>query len=252
MTPPGASSGPPCTSMRVLVIDDEQLVLEGLEAFLQAALPDITLDKTADVPTALRLAAAFHYELVLMDWHLVDERGGSTDPGQIIASLKSQGRNTPIIVVSGDAHGPWDQRVAQWGLAGMVPKSAPGKVLLAAIDAARAGQHWPANASNHAPSVRQADGWPRPGASPLAGSPTMSAPASEPDPRAQYPELTERQAEVFKVMARGLSDKQIARELGIAETTVKTHVRAILDVVGVRRRGAAVWAMQQGAGNHAA
>lgn len=231
--------------MRVLIIDDEQLVLEGLEAFLQAAMPDITLDKTADVTTALRLAAAFHYELVLLDWHLADERGGSTDPGQIIASLKSQGRNTPIIVVSGDAQGPWPQRVAHWGLAGMVPKSAPGKVLLAAIEAATGSRRaWLAEGLTPAPTAS---------ATSLSAAPAtaLSASTAQLDPRTQYPELTERQAEVFKVMARGLSDKQIARELGIAETTVKSHVRAILDVVGVRRRGAAVWAMQQGTGNHA-
>jgi DNA-binding NarL/FixJ family response regulator len=234
--------------MRVLVIDDEQLVLEGLEAFLQAALPDITLDKTANLPTALRLAAAFHYELVLLDWHLVDEHGGSTDPGQIIASLRQQGGDTPIIVVSGDVQGPWAQRTAQWGLAGVVPKSAPGKVLLAAIDAARSGQRWPAGASLAASAAEPHAVLHNP---PTGGARHAPQAAPELDPRAQYPELTERQAEVFKVMARGLSDKQIARELGIAETTVKTHVRAILDVVGVRRRGAAVWAMQQGPGNHA-
>lgn len=242
MTPREGAAHRPGTSMRVLVIDDEQLVLEGLEAFLQAALPDITLDKTADVTTALRLAAAFHYELVLLDWHLVDEHGGSTDPGQIIASLRQQGGDTPIIVVSGDVQGPWAQRIAQWGLAGMVPKSAPGKVLLAAIEAARSGQAWPAAAPlATASTAAEANTAPR----------NTPQPTPELDPRAQYPELTERQAEVFKVMARGLSDKQIARELGIAETTVKTHVRAILDVVGVRRRGAAVWAMQQGNGHHA-
>jgi two-component system nitrate/nitrite response regulator NarL len=243
MTPREGASNRPGTSMRVLVIDDEQLVLEGLEAFLQAALPDITLDKTADLPTALRLAAAFHYELVLLDWHLVDEHGGSTDPGQIIASLRQQGGNTPIIVVSGDVQGPWAQRLAQWGLAGMVPKSAPGKVLLAAIDAARPSPHGSAESLTLAHTL--------PAAPAAAAAPAVSASATELEPRAQYPELTERQAEVFKVMARGLSDKQIARELGIAETTVKTHVRAILDVVGVRRRGAAVWAMQQGTGHHA-
>jgi two-component system nitrate/nitrite response regulator NarL len=231
----GEPAGRPGRSMRVLVIDDEQLVLEGLEAFLQAALPDITLDKTSDVQTALRLAATFHYELVLLDWHLADPRGSSTDPGQIITSLKARDGQTPIIIVSGDVHGPWAQRVRDWGLAGMVPKSAPGRVLLDAIAATRQGR-------TGLPATAEAP--PTPRAAPVIG------PLATLDPRAQFPELTERQAEVFAVMVRGSSDKQIARELGIAETTVKTHVRAILDVVGVRRRGAAIWAIQQGSGGH--
>ena len=68
------------------------------------------------------------------------------------------------------------------------------------------------------------------------------------DPQERFPDLTDRQAEVFRVMVRGMSDKQIARELSITEATVKTHVRAILGVVGVRRRGEAVFEVTGGGG----
>jgi two-component system nitrate/nitrite response regulator NarL len=56
-----------------------------------------------------------------------------------------------------------------------------------------------------------------------------------------YPELTSRQAEVFRNLMRGLSDKQIARELGVSDTTIKSHVRAILQIVGVHKRGEAAY-----------
>jgi DNA-binding NarL/FixJ family response regulator len=56
-----------------------------------------------------------------------------------------------------------------------------------------------------------------------------------------FPELTARQADVFRELMRGLSDKQIARELGVSDTTVKTHVRAILQIVGVHKRGEAAF-----------
>ena len=63
-----------------------------------------------------------------------------------------------------------------------------------------------------------------------------------------FPDLTERQIEVFRVLIRGQSDKQIARELKIAESTVKTHVRAIFQALGAQRRSEAAYiARQRGA-----
>ncbi len=64
-----------------------------------------------------------------------------------------------------------------------------------------------------------------------------------------FPELTPRQADVFRKLMRGASDKQIARDLHLSDTTVKTHVRAILQVLGVHSRGQATYqALSRGAG----
>jgi two-component system nitrate/nitrite response regulator NarL len=213
--------------MRALVIDDEQLVLEGLEAFLQAALPELSLDKTADVNTALQLAASVPYELLLLDWHLVDQDGHALDGRTMVQGLRAQGCKAPILVVSGDDRADWPALLFELGLSGVVTKSASGARLVDAIQIAiRGGIYLPAQtlAARANPRFRPA------------------AEAARPvDPKLRYPDLTERQVDVFRVMVRGLSDKQIARELGITEATVKTHVRAILGVVGVRRRGEAVF-----------
>lgn len=218
--------------MRALVIDDEQLVLEGLEALLQASLPDLSLDKTADVATAMRLVASVQYELVLLDWHLVDPGGAPVDGDAVVEAVRAAGAKLPILVVSGDDRIDWPARVLALGLAGMVPKTASGAVLVAAIEVAmRGGIYLPTRArcaSLEAPY--------RP----------VSAAHHPVDPREQFPDLTARQAEVFGVMARGLSDKQIARELGISDATVKTHVRAVLGIVGVGRRGEAVFKLTGG------
>ena len=75
--------------MRLLVIDDEQLVLEGLEAFLQAALPDVSLDKTADASTAVSLVGTVPYQVVLLDWNLTDpSTGKSVDPPDLVRRLR--------------------------------------------------------------------------------------------------------------------------------------------------------------------
>lgn len=217
--------------MRLLVIDDEQLVLEGLEAFLQAALRDVSLDKAAHAAAALRLASTFRYQLVLLDWNLADARGQVEDTRELVRQLRAGGLDGPIIIVSGEDRSDWPALLLELGLSGMVPKTAPGTALIDAIEVAlRGGMYLPA------PAVRQQT---------HAAYRRAPLPPPPPDPATRFPDLTERQAEVFREMARGQSDKQIARTLGISETTVKTHVRAILGIVGVHRRGQAVYQLSQ-------
>lgn len=213
--------------MRALVIDDEQLVLEGLEAYLQVAMPDLSLDKTADIPTALSLAANVHYELVLLDWHLADQEGRAVDGRAMVRALRARANRLPVLIVSGDERTDWVATVLELGLAGFVPKTSPGATLVKAIHTAVQGQVYFPAGLGQAESVDYS-----------ADRPSSAQPS---DLRLRYPELTERQAEVFQVMVRGLSDKQIAKELAISESTVKTHVRNILCIVGVHRRGEAVF-----------
>src|SRR2546423_637344 len=97
--------------MRALVIDDEQLVLEGLEAFLQVSLPDLSLDKSADVHTALHLASSVRYELVLLDWNLVDASGAAIAAYGVIEALRRAGSTAPIIIVSGDDRDDWPHQM---------------------------------------------------------------------------------------------------------------------------------------------
>lgn len=229
--------------MRALMIDDEQLVLEGLEAFLQASMPDLTLDKTADVSTALRLATTFCYELILLDWHLVQGNGAAVEARDLIGALRDKGVDKPILVVSGDERPDWPELIAELGLAGVVSKMANGSTLIEAMQLAsrgRGGIYFSPRPSGHFAHV--------PSSVPVRAQ-SVVPPPDEIDPRRCFPELTDRQVDVFRVMSRGLSDKQIARELGISEATVKTHVRGILDVVGVRRRGEAVFELSERRGS---
>lgn len=219
--------------MRALVIDDEQLVLEGLEAFLQVSLPDLSLDKTASVRTAFHLASSVAYQLVLLDWHLVNADGSRIDGRGVVDTLRRAGSQAPIIVVSGDCGPDWPQLLLELGLAGFVPKSASGPSLIDAIHVALRG-------GIYLPSQTMLKNRPPP--APVA--------AADVDPRQLFPSLTERQAEVFSEMIKGLSDKQIARDLGIAESTVKTHVSAILGAVGVDRRGKAIYEATAGTVRH--
>lgn len=216
--------------MRVLLIDDEDLVLEGLEAFLQVSMPDLTLDKTSELAVAVELAGTVHYGLILLDWHLTGADGRRQDGRAVLDALRAAGSRAPILIVSGDDPTPWAQRVFDLGLAGFVPKRASGARLLEAIRIASDGGVFLLDrALQHRAQVATAP-------------PEIPKPADDAVSLQQrFPALTERQADVFRIMLRGASNKEIALELDIGLNTVHTHVRGVLAAVGAVRRGEAVF-----------
>ena len=217
--------------VRALLIDDEDLVLEGLEAFLQVSMPDLSLDKSSELAVAVELAANLPYELILLDWHLIGADGRQHDGRAVIDALRMGGSRAPILVVSGGDPTPWPQRVFELGLAGFVPKRASGATLLEAIRIALGGGVF---LLDRALQQRAR----------VAAMPTADVALSPDDAAAlqqRFPALTERQAEVFRIMLRGASNKEIARELDIGVNTVHTHVRGVLAAVGAQRRGEAVF-----------
>lgn len=210
--------------MRALWIEDHQLIGDSFEVLLQVVMPDVSLDKARDLDTAERLVQTIQYQVVLLDWWL-----GAQDGEKTIRTLRAAGCQAPIVVVSGDDREPVMRRAMALGAAGYVPKSADPSTLVEAIRSALSGEVHDAPVAAAAPS------------------PAGTLPAI--DIATVYPELTPRQADVFRGLMRGQSDKVIARELGISDTTVKTHVRAILQVVGVHKRGEAAYqARARGAG----
>jgi two-component system, NarL family, nitrate/nitrite response regulator NarL len=203
--------------MRALWIEDHLLIGDSLELLLQVVLPQLSVDKARELPGAARLAAAIPYELVLMDWWL-----GEVDGAQTIRRLREVGCTAPIVVVSGDDREPVIRQALQLGVAGYVRKTAEPEELIGTVKAVLAGGR-----TATPPAVATREGLP-----PL-------------DPALLFPELTGRQLDVFRSLLRGQSDKEIARELGIGDATVKTHVRAILAALGVSSRLEAVYAARQ-------
>lgn len=215
--------------MRALWIEDHQLIGQALEMLLHVVMPDLSLDMAPDLESALPLAQAVPYQLVLLDWWL-----GGHDGASAIHELRAISADVPIIVVSGDDREPVMRQAFALGAAGYVPKSADPAALVEAIRVALAGR------VSH-------PRWPRHD----AASPGHLGVVHALDLQTVFPELTPRQADVFRALMRGLCDKQIARDLDISDTTVKSHVRAILETVGVHKRTQAVWeALRRGAGDH--
>jgi DNA-binding NarL/FixJ family response regulator len=205
-------------NMRALWIEDHGLIGDSLGLLLGVVMPEISLDKAREWRTAEPLFAAIPYELVLLDWWLGDE-----DAEAVIDRIDALRPGIPFIVVSGDDRAGVRERALVRGASKFVSKSADPAELVDAIRQAIG-------------SVRQSQGQIDGAKGPDQPARPVLAPV---DVSQAIPELTERQCDVFRGLLRGWADKQIARDLGISETTVKTHVRAILSHLGVRRRGEA-------------
>lgn len=212
--------------MRALWVEDHQLIGDSLELLLQVLLPGLTLDKARSVAEAAEWAQAVRYELVLLDWWM-----GSCDGASTLQTLRAAGCHAPVIVVSGDERNVAADAARLPHVAAFVSKAAEPQKLVAAIE----------QVLGRVIATRTGN-----------GREAGPRPVSMADTRAQlgdiFPELTGRQVDVFLGMMRGLSDKEIARELAIADTTVKTHVRTILQTLGVSKRGQAVYVARQRGG----
>ena len=207
-------------AITVLVVDDHAVVREGLRTFLELQDGIAVVGEAADGEEAVRQAEALKPDVVLMD--LVMPR---LDGVGAMRELRRRLPATRVIVLTSFAE---DERLLpaiQSGAAGYLLKNVAPTELARAVRAAHAGEALldPVIAARLVDAIAQPAG----------------EPASE--------RLTTREQEVLALIARGYANKRIARELGIAEKTVKTHVGHVLAKLGVTdRTQAAVHAVRMG------
>jgi len=207
-------------TVRVLIVDDQALVRAGFRMILDAQ-PDIeVVAEAADGEAAIRLSNRFRPDVVLMDVRM---------PG--VDGLEATRR------LLGDAPGPAPRVVIlttfdldeyvyaaiQAGACGFLLKDVSAEHLVGAVRTVAVGD------ALLAPSItrRLVERFARPEAA-LEVAPGALA------------SLTPREFEVFRLVARGMSNAEIAAELVVSEATVKTHVAAILAKLGLRNRAQAV------------
>ena len=207
--------------MRVLIADDHPLYREALRAQIERLYPDAVIDEVTSFDAAARLghAASPHYELVLLDFHM---------PGMSIPALGQFAvafPKTPIAVISGTANSAEVRAVIQAGARGFIPKTATGSHLMHALQLLLAGgTSVPADflvAGNSAGAHGAASS-----TVPTDGPPWLQT-------------LSSRELDVLKAVARGLSNKEVGRELGLAEVTIKLHLRGVFRKIGARSRSEA-------------
>ncbi len=201
-------------TVQVLIADDHPLVLGALRQAVSGAIPGAKIHEAADFES---LAAALErtpdMDLVLLDLTMPGVRGFSG-----LLFLRSERPGVPVIVVSGNEDRTVMRHCIEFGAAAYVPKSLDVETMRAAIRKVLEGGQWtPPDLDLNAKPNREASALVR-----------------------RLSSLTPQQVRVLMMLSQGLLNKQIAYELGVSEATVKAHVSAILQKLGVESRTQAV------------
>jgi two-component system nitrate/nitrite response regulator NarL len=208
--------------VRLLVVDDHTLFRRGLVALLAGDLSVEVVGEAADAAEAVRKARALQPDLVLLDNHLPGATGI-----QALADLREAAPLAKVVLLT-VSEDDQDLRGALGGGAnGYLLKTIEGDVLIASIHRVMRGEP----VISPELMTRLVAALQSPGGHALSAASAEATP--NPDGAAN---LSPREQEVLQQIARGASNKEIARALQIAETTVKIHVQHILRKLGVSSR----------------
>lgn len=216
------SSAPPDAAITVMVVDDHPIWREGVARDLtERGLRVVATAPDADA--AVRIAHATRPRVVLMDLNL-----GSTSGVTAIEGILEQHPDTRILVLSASGEHTDVLAAVKAGACGYLVKSAGADELLAAV-------------------LRTADGFPvfTPGLAGLVLGEYRRLAAEPGEPAA--PALTDRETEVLRLVAKGMTAKQIGARLGLSHRTVETHVQNTLRKLQLHNRTQLVrYAIEQG------
>ncbi|HSN45254.1 MAG TPA: response regulator transcription factor [Casimicrobiaceae bacterium] len=199
------------------LVDDHPIMRSALRGALEALRPPPRFAEAADLPGTLALVADHpRLDLLLMDLRMPGVSGLEG-----LVAVRDAAPTLPIAVVSAAEDQGLVRSLFDLGIAAFIPKTEPPAVIVAAVRVVlEGGQYFPPRFMLELPGDRSADVAPEPA-------------------------LTSRQRDVLRLLAKGLPNKLIARELGLTEGTVKVHLLAIFRTLGARNRTEAVLAAQR-------
>ena len=201
---------------RILLVDDHSVVRTGLCMLLQSHSGLIVVGEAATPEEALELAAREQPDIILLDLDLGGVSSLTFLPKLLTATLVGR-----VIILTGDHNTDSHVQAVRLGAMGVVLKEQAVDVLFAAIEKVTRGEVW----LDPILTAR------------VLGSMSRPMPAPKVDPEAQkITELTEREREVIALLAQGLSNKDLGRQLHITENTVRRHLVAIFEKLSVENR----------------
>lgn len=178
--------------MNLLVIDDHPPVRDGFAYLLRKLDDQLQVDQAGDCAQATALAGSRDYKLILLDMKMPGVNGLDA-----LAAIREAFPSSLVVIVSGeDAHPRVVRQAIEGGAVGYIPKSSSTDVLIGALKLVLAnGQYIP---------------------------PTLLGGIAAGDAKG----LTEQQLEVVRRVARGMQNKEIAKDMHISDATVKAHLSA--------------------------
>jgi DNA-binding NarL/FixJ family response regulator len=229
-------------TIRVLIADDQAMIRDGLATLLSAAEDIEVVGQAANGAEAVELTRRLDPDVVVMDVRMPVMDGleataailGGREPAAAVPADETASPATPgtprVLVLTTFDHDEYVYAALDAGASGFLLKDAPGADLINGVRVVARGD------GLLAPSVTRR----------LIGDFARRRRHELANPQA-VSQLTQRELEVLKLIARGLSNAEIAAELFLAEQTVKTHVRHLLTKLGLRdRTQVVVYAYQHG------
>ena len=201
----------------VIVADDHPLFRTAIKEALQASQGDTMFLEANSFETLQELVDTNqNVDLVLLDLHMPGVSGFAG-----LVFLCKRYPSVPVVIISANEDPLVIQRALDHGAAGFIPKSSDIKTITSAINDILMGEIW-------APESTQAN---------LPGNNVSELAMAE-----RMARLTPQQFKVLMMVTQGLLNKQIAYDMGISEATIKAHVTAIMNKLGVSNRTQAVLA----------
>jgi DNA-binding NarL/FixJ family response regulator len=218
--------------IRVLVADDQAVVRQGVVLLLSTSDDMDVVAQADDGHRALRLALDTRPDVAL-----VDLRMPGLDGTQVTREIVAAGTGTRVLILTTYADDDAVMPALRAGAAGYLTKDTTSEALLAAVRDVAAGR----TVLDQAVQQRLVQLIVSEPASALRG------PAADGEMAVAAGGLTRREADVVRLVAQGLNNRQVARELVVTEATVKTHLNHILAKLAISDRAALVaWAWRHG------
>ena len=201
--------------MKILIIDDHSLYRDGLKFNLSNIMPSAQIIDAENFSQGLdKLKQNNDINLVLANWDIPEIKWQNG-----LKTLKETSDNLQIGVMASMNENPDIKKILNMGICCFLPKNIDTKVLNSALNLVlNGGTYFP---------------------------PTLLKQQANNLSQTNNKHLTNRQLEVLKYLAQGLSNKQIAYQMNVSEATVKLHINALLRVVGATNRTQAVIKSQQ-------
>ncbi len=203
-------------TLQVLLVDDQELIRAGLEMIIDATDDMQVIGQAADGRAAVDLALRLQPDVILMDVRMPAMDG-------IEATRRIAAHGPRVLMLTTFDLDDYVYEAFKAGASGFLVKDAPRERIVDAIRAVAAGEALASPSVTRRLIERFVD---------------APGPASKHPP--QLDELTPREREVLELIARGLSNSELAQRLYLSEKTIKTHVGRILMKLGIRDRVQAV------------